>query len=348
MPPGVMRAALIPSGENALSRGSSIPSRRRRGKLCILRVDVLHVYHGDGADVREAILAKDPSRRVVAWPDEEAFRAAIGDAEILFTSVPPRGLWAGAKRLRLVQMMGVGVESLLPAPDLRSDVAVACLRGVFAAEVSEHVFAMALALVRGVPTLVARQQRQAWRAFASGTLMGKTMGILGFGAVGKRVASVAEAFGMSVIAFSRRPRRPELDGVGFPGVDDVMRVADVLIACLPRTPETTGLVDRRALALLPRGALVVDVGRAGVVDHRALFDALLRGEVGGVALDVFEEEPLPSASPWWTAPNTIVTPHLAGLGLHYVERAVDVLLENVRRLEAGEELLHRVDRTAGY
>ena len=334
-PPAAIVENALPSGP---ARSRPIPRRRRRGNLWILSLDVIHIYHGDGADVREAIREREPHRRVVAWSDEEAFRAGIGDAQVLFTSSPPRGLWAGARRLRLIQMMGVGVDNLLPAPDLDSNVPVACLRGVFAPEVAEHVFAMALALIRGVPALVARQQRREWLPFASGTLAGRTMGILGRGAVGLRVARVAEAFGMSVVAFSR----------SHGALDVVVRASDVLVVCLPRTPGTVGLVDRRVIAQLPRAALVVVVGRGGVVDEVALLDALLRGDVGGVVLDVFDEEPLPQASPWWAAPNTILTPHIAGLGLRYVERAVDVLLENVRRLEAGEDLLHRVDRASGY
>lgn len=299
---------------------------------------MIHVYHGDGAGVREVICGKEPDRRVVVVSDEIAFRARIGDVKILFTSSPPRGLWGGAQRLVLIQMMGAGVDDLLPAPDLPADVAIAGLRGVFAAEVSEAALAMVLALVRGLPALVSRQRRHQWSPFASGTLAGRTMGILGDGAVGHRVARVAEAFGMSVVTFSRR------EGV----LDDVVRASDVLVVCLPRTAQTERLIDRRVLEQLPRGALVVNVGRGGVIDEDALFEALRSGAVGGAALDVFAEEPLPSSSPWWTAPNTIITPHVAGFALRYVERAVDVLLENVRRLEAGTELLHRVDRTAGY
>jgi phosphoglycerate dehydrogenase-like enzyme len=299
---------------------------------------VLHIYHGDGARVREVIGAKQPDRNVVVWADEHALRAGIGEAQVLFASSPPRGLWRGARRLRLIQLMGVGADDLLPAPDLPAEVAVTCLRGVFAAEVSEAVFAMVLALLRGMPALVTRQQRREWRPFASGTLAGKTVGILGYGAVGQRVARAAEAFGMRVLSFSRSAGT----------LDEVVRESHVLVVCLPRTPQTEGLVDSRVIALLPPGAFVVNVARGGIVDEQALLEALARGDVGGVALDVFDQEPLPPSSPWWTAPNTIVTPHVAGFGLGYVERAVDILLENVRRLEAGEELIHRVDRTSGY
>ena len=123
----------------------------------------------------------------------------------------------------------------------------------------------------------------------------------------------------------------------------------MLVVCLPRTPLTLGLVDERVIAQLPRGALVVDVGRGGVVDEVALRAALERGDVGGVALDVFEEEPLPASSPWWTAPNTIVTPHVAGYGLRYEARAPSTCCSRTcAASRPARKLLHRVDRVSGY
>ncbi len=301
---------------------------------------VVHVYHGDGdgASIRDAIRARAPTIDVVVWTSIGRIERGLGDVEILFTPTPPRIAWASAKRLRLVQLMGVGADELLPAPDLPASVAVACLRGVFAAEVCEHVFAVLLGLVRGATTLAERQARREWRPFASASLATKRMGILGFGAIGRRVARVAESFGMTVHAFSRT--RGDLL--------DVVRASDVLVVCVPRTPATERLVDRAVIAALPAGALVVVVARGGVVDEPALLEALASGHVAGAALDVFEEEPLPQASPWWSAPNVLVTPHVAGFGVRYVERAVDVLLENVRALDAGAPLVGLVDRSTGY
>lgn len=302
---------------------------------------VVHVYHedGDGAAMRAAIGASDPGREVVVWTKPHELVRGLGDVEVLFTPSPPRRMsWSDARRLRLVQLMGVGADELLPAEGLPDGVAIGCLRGVFAAEVCEHVFAMMLALVRGVRELAACQERREWKPFASTTLEGKTIGILGTGAIGRRISAAAYSFGMHVRTFSRRSG----------DLRDVMRSSDVLVICLPRTPATEGLIDRSAIAELKQGAIVINVARGGVVDEAALLEALARGDVAGAALDVFADEPLPKASPWWSAPNVIVTPHVAGFGVRYVERAIGVLLENVRRLEANEPFLGLVDRIAGY
>jgi phosphoglycerate dehydrogenase-like enzyme len=129
---------------------------------------------------------------------------------------------------------------------------------------------------------------------------------------------------------------------------DAFAMSDAVVVCLPKTPTTLGLVDRAALLALRPRALVVNLGRGGIVDEAALLEALQSGHLGGAALDVFEREPLAPESPWWSAPNTIVTPHVAGFGLCYVERTLDVFFENLRRLERGEPLLHEVDPRVGY
>lgn len=312
-------------------------------------MSVVHVYHEPGAWIRDAIAEASPAGSVpsvVVVDDEAALRARIGEIEVLFASVTPRGIWREAGRLRLIQLMGAGADRLLPAPDLPPGVRIAGARGVFAAEVAEHALALTLALARALPTLVRRQGERAWQPFASRTLAGQTMGILGMGSVGQRVARGAEALGMRVLGLSRRPRAPEIWGPD--RLDELLASSNVLVVALPFTPGTSGLLDHRRLRLLPPGAWLVNVGRGGVVDEAALDDALREGHLGGAGLDVFDEEPLPSRSPLWSAPNVLISPHLAGLGVRYVERIIPILLENVRRLEAGEALTHEVDRDAGY
>ena len=316
-------------------------------------MSVVHVYHEPGAWIREAIALASPagaSPTVVVLDGEAELRAHLGEIEVLFAAVLPRGIWREARRLRLIQMMGAGVDGLLPAPDLPPGVRITGARGVFAAEVAEHALAMALALTRALPTIVRRQDHRVWQPFASRTLAGQTMGILGMGAVGQRVARAAAALDMSVLGLCRRPRAlpPVAEVWGLPRVDELLARSNVLVVTLPLTPETRRFLDRRRLALLPPGAQLVNVGRGGIVDEVALEECLREGRLGGAALDVFEHEPLDRESPLWTAPNTLITSHVAGLGLHYVERIIPVLLENVRRLEAGEPLTLEVDRDAGY
>ena len=316
-------------------------------------MSLVHVYHEPGAWIRDAILAASPvggAPTVVVLESEADLRARMGEIEVLFTSVPPPGIWSGARRLRLIQLMGAGADRLLPAPDLPPGVRIAGARGIFAVEVAEHVFALTLALVRALPTAVHRQEQRVWHPFASRTLAGMTMGILGMGAVGQRVARVAAALDLRVLGLCRRPHQlANVSEVWGPSrLDELVGASDVLVVTLPLTPETAHLLDRRRLALMHPGAWLVNVGRGGIVDEVALDEARREGRIGGAGLDVFEPEPLAADNPLWSAPNALITSHVAGLGLRYVERIIPVLLENVRRLEAGEPLALEIDRAAGY
>lgn len=310
------------------------------------------MYHADGDAIGELITKKDPERRVVVWRDERAFHAGLASAEVLVLATPPASTasvmsdaWGRAASLRLIQLMGVGADDLLAAHGepvrIPDHIAISCLRGVFAAEVADHVFALLLALVRGLPTLIERQRTRQWRPFASPSLAGQTMTIVGGGAVGSRVARRAEAFGMK----ARLVRR---DAAERDDLDSALRDADVVVLAVPRTALTTNLLDRRRVGLLRSGAIVINVARGGIVDEHALLEAIMNGAIGGAALDVFDEEPLSKGSPWWSAPNVIVTPHVAGYGLDYEAKAVDVLLDNVRRIERGSAPAGLVNRDLGY
>lgn len=312
---------------------------------------VLHVYHPGGDLVARTIAERAPDRRVVALGTEEELARALPEITVLCAPLPPRAGWGTARSLRMIQLLGVGAEMLLPSPDLAASVEVATLRGLFAPEVTEHVFAMILALVRALPTLERRQRAREWVQFGSGTLAGRTLGIVGLGAIGRRIARAGAAFDMRVVALRRTQREPvpfvdreyaatELDGM--------LAESDVVVISLPKTDATTLLFDGARLAKMKPGALLVDVARGGIVDEAALVDALGTGQLGGAALDVFATEPLPVDDALWSAPNLIVTPHIAGWGLDYVARGAAVFLENVARLERGEPRVALVDREAGY
>lgn len=311
----------------------------------------IHLYHeGAGDRIAELIRARAPDLDVVLLTDRESFERALGEVEVLFAAIPPTGLWAGAMRLKLIQLMGVGADLLLPAPDLPDGVRVCGLRGVQAPEASEHAIAMMLALARALPTAFARQRQRVWRQYAVESLSGARLCVLGLGAIGGRVAKIASAMGMCVRGVRRRPRPTDHveEVFGPDALAEALDGVDYVVVTLPLTRRTRALIDAEALARLPRGARLVQLGRGGVVDEGALLDALRQGALGGAALDVFAHEPLPEDSPLWDAPNLIVTPHHAGLGRRYVERAVDVLLDNLARLEAGQPLRGIVDLEAGY
>jgi phosphoglycerate dehydrogenase-like enzyme len=317
-----------------------VPARRRR----------IHAYHFAGEAVRQAVERAFPDREYVVFPDAEGFLAGIGEVEVLLALQPPRGHWQEARQLRFIQMSGAGVDSLLPAPDLPAGVRLANARGVHEPEMPEFVVAMVLALAKRLPQAVAQQARREWRMFAGRRLAGSTVGILGLGAIGQSVARRLAALGMRVIG-TRRGGAP-LDGVdavyGPDETDAVLLEAQVLVVLLPLTPETRGLLDARALALLPPRALLVNVARGGIVDEVALAAALRDGSLAGAAVDVFEEEPLPPESPLWDAPGCLVTPHVAGLTRDYMERVAELFVANLRRLDAGEPLHNEIDPRRGY
>ncbi len=309
-----------------------------------------HVYHLQAERMRELLARADPSREIVAWTQLDELRAGLPEVRALFAPMPPREGWSRAERLELIQMAGAGVDQLLPSPDLPARVRVAGLRGVFADEAAEHAILMMLALARDLPSLLDRQRERAWIQRPVAKVAGRTVAILGLGEIGRRVAAAASALSLRVLGL-RRIARPCEHVERVYALDELhalLAQAHFVVVTLPLTRETHHLLDAAALSRLPRGAFVVHLSRGGVVDERALRDALERGALGGAALDVLEEEPLEPESPWWDLPRTILTPHLAGFGERYVEQAIERFAENLRRLERGEPLLGLVDRDAGY
>ncbi len=311
---------------------------------------MIHVYHESADYLVELVRRVAPQRPVIGVKTPDAFARVLGEIEVLFAPTPPPDGWAGARRLRLIQLLGVGADTLLPSRDLPAHVEIAGMRGVFAADVVEHALALMLAHVRRLPELAEQQRAGQWEPTPRPTLAGQRMTIIGYGAVGQHLARVARAIGMQVRAVSRTGAQREA-GVEVVAVSSLARaVADAafIVIAVPLTPETRGLLDAALLDQLRPDAFIVNVARGGIVDEDALSRALFAGRLGGAALDVLETEPLPAESPLWTVPGLVITPHVAGLGERYVERCVEVLLANVAALEAGTPRQGLVSRDVGY
>lgn len=276
-----------------------------------------------------------------------------------------------APLLRWVQLHWAGVDHAFHHPLLRKSGLIAThLSGASASQMAEFILMQLLALGHHMPTLYAYQQRGVWPAdrwgqFQPLELRDSTVGIVGYGSIGRQTARLLVAFGARVLATKRDVLHPEdtgyiPEGMGDPKGDFVHRLyppqalrsmfkeCHFVVITVPLTEQTRGLIGAEELAALPPGAYLVDVSRGGVVDHRALIHALTSGHLAGAALDVFPEEPLPADSPLWKLPNVILTPHIAGFSPHYDRRAVDLFAENLTRYLANLPLYNCINLETGY
>jgi len=254
-----------------------------------------------------------------------------------------------------VQTFGAGVEWLL-TPSLRSreELLVTNASGIHAQPIAEHVFGLLLTFTRQLHRAARQQSTRTWQSAelqsSVGTLNGATLGLVGLGAIGRRTAAIAAAFGMRVIALKRSPGNvPGVERLFGPGqLVPFLKEAEYVVNTLPLTTETRGLFGPQAFAAMRSDAVFINVGRGGTVQTDALLRALESGSIAGAALDVTEPEPLPPGHRLWSLDNVIITPHYAGSHPGYVQRASAIFLENLARFVAGQELTNRVDRHAGY
>lgn len=284
-----------------------------------------------------------------AQPGSPDWEAAAARAEVLFTGVLPPGALAACTRLRWVQCMYAGVDRLLPELAGRT-VALTSARGLHAHTMADHAYLLMLALARQLPRFVRQQDRAVWEFAPARELRGGCLVVVGLGATGQEIARRAPAFGLRVLGVRRHPS--PVEGVeevfGPDRLREALARADWVVLACPLTPETRGLIGRAELAAMKPGAALINLARGEVVDEEALVEALASGRLAGAGLDVFAREPLPADSPLWRLPQVIVTPHVAGSLPDYVDRAVELFADNLRRYLAGEPLRNRVDPARGY
>lgn len=308
-----------------------------------------------------------PALEVIDVSADEKFAIdALTDAavEIIVGSRPPADL-ARVPGLRWLQVSSAGVDHLAADPPWRKGVLVTNARGVFAIPIGEYVSGAVLRINQPTRAWATDQAAHHWPPDEGPTATiarGRTAVILGYGSIGREVARQLAALGLRIVAVKPRPEIRldpsfRVPGTGDPdgsiparivGVDalvEVAREADYLVLALPLTPGSRGIVDRTVLAALPGRAWLLNVSRGALVDETALLEALRAGRLAGAILDVFSQEPLPSDSPFWDAPNVTITPHVSGATQHFLD---DLIVENVRRYLAGEPLLNPVDPDRGY
>ena len=289
-------------------------------------------------------------------PEQRADGLAVCDA--MYTWILKDHELAQAAQLRWVHTSAVAVETLCLPELFARGIAVSNTRGVQAVPIAEHVMAVTLALAKQIPFVIENQQLARWAqnefvgARLPWLLKGRTLGLIGVGTIGSEIAKRAESFGMRVIALRRRPAYGTIGHVervyGKDQLDEFLGQSHVLVICAPLTPETHSLMGATQFAQLPRGAVVVNVGRAKIIDTDALVEALKSGHLGGAALDVFPQEPLPAEHPLWKTPNVILTPHTSGFRHGHWDEVIDLFAENIERYQRGEPLKFRIDPELGY
>ena len=285
----------------------------------------------------------------------EALAAAPGADAVLGFCTPE--IVAAGNELRWIQVMSAGVESCVAIEALRErDILLTNMQRVAGPVMAEHVFAMLLALTRGIDDYLAAQRKGAWHPGAVDrermlTLRHKTLLVVGLGGIGSEVARLGHAFGMNVIATRASSRKgpPYVSYVGLPEeLGELATRADVVVNTAPLTPATTGLFDAQFFDTVKRGAYFINVGRGASVKTAALTDALADGRLSGAGLDVTDPEPLPEGHPLWSASNLIITPHVsASIDTGREDRWL-IVRENLARYAAGEPLLSVVDIERGY
>ena len=283
----------------------------------------------------------------VRTPDDFAQR--IGEADVVVVS----GMWRNelldrAPRLRFIQSIGAGTDQFDRSRLAARGVRLASAQGVNANAVSEHAMALILALARKLPEARDNQAKHAWRGMISDIggredeLGGKVMVLVGLGGIGGRLAQLAKAFDMRVIAVRRDPAggKGAADSVhGMGELKTLLPQADFVALTCPLTKETENLIDADAFGRMKKSAFLVNVARGKCVDEAALCATLARGGIAGAGIDVTAEEPLPASSPLWDFPQALVTPHTAGETRRYEDNVLDILEDNLKRLWSGDASL---------
>jgi len=296
-----------------------------------------------------------PGMTVLETDDREKIARVLDDIEIAAGSFP-RDLLARAKNLRWLQQWGAGADWLLRYPEaVDMDFVLTNVSGVHAIPISEHIFAFLLAFARDLPAAVQRQATHTWGR-AGGEepvfeLAGKTMLLIGVGAIGERTAKLASAMGIRIVGVRRNPDETmrEVDiMVGPEQLHDALPDADFVVLTIPMTQQTHHMIGAAELQLMKPDSYIVNIGRGGTIDEAALIAALESGKIAGAGLDVFETEPLPEDSPLWNMDNVIITAHYSGSTPKYNDRAMEIFLENLERYRANQPLRNVVDKRLGY
>lgn len=310
----------------------------------------------------QQLLQEASGSEVVCVTSQEELITQLPETEVLCSFSVPNNWRELAPNLRWLQYPGAGVDGLRDSGllDPESSVVVTTATGIHAITISEYVFGSMLMFNWNWPQMVRLQDSHLWArstgwyGLGGRELAGQTLGIVGMGKIGRRIAQLGRAFGMRVLGIRRsfageKVSDPDLDQAYPPErLHELLGQSDYVVLAVPLTAETEHLIGEAELKAMKPNTYLVNIARGRVIDEQALIQALRDGWIGGAGLDVAEVEPLPSNSPLYGMPNVILTPHIAGVSVHYERRLAELFAENLRRYRASEPLLNRYDPARGY
>jgi len=290
---------------------------------------------------------------IIAEASPDSWQAHLADTEVLigWNDLAAEQLLQQGTKLRWIQNWGAGVNHLPCELLAERGIMLTNASGVHAFPIAETIFAMMLSFTRKLDTSIRLQIQREWKPETPDEIHGKTICIIGVGAIGKETAKIAKAFGMTVcgVTYSGKPL-PDVDKiVDRSCLEEALSVGDFIVNTLPLTDETRHMIGEKEFAAMKPTAMYINIGRGQTTDEKALIAALQSGKLAGAGLDVFELEPLPVDSPLWGMDNVIVSPHHSGSTVRYEERAVDIFIRNLQDFIANREpTVNRVDLAKQY
>ena len=285
-----------------------------------------------------------------AAPGTPATPDALERCEVMLAFGAPPGTLGKMPALKMIQSMTAGVDGWMARKDLRAELPLSAARGTHLPQMPENILGALFHITKHYATIAGHQAQSKWVRSQSTTLAGKTLGILGLGAIGVDLARKAAALDMRVIGTRRSPGSvAHADKVlAFDGTDEVLAESDYVVLLLPVTPQTENMFDRARLGKMKKTGWLINFGRGALIVDEDLIAAVKAKEIAGAVLDVFRTEPLPSDHPFWQTPGITVLPHIGGGHPDRDKVVASLFTENVRRHLAGEPLKELVTRDKGY
>jgi phosphoglycerate dehydrogenase-like enzyme len=326
-------------------------------KILIVHYHTFELWHAP-AWIRERLQQEFPQHTFIQLQNYDRVPEEIPDTDVFigWSLRPPQ--FVAAKKLRWIHSPAAAVHQLMFPELIQSGVVVTNSTGIHGSVVAEHAIAVLLALAKRLPQAMQYQAKRTWSQDQlwherprPREVADTTVAVIGMGGIGREFTTRAKALGMKVLAVRENPAKGTggADAVYSPTeIDSVLQHADYVLLCTPVTPATTSLINATRLSKMKPDAYLINVGRGPLIDEAALLQALQERRIAGAALDVFNEEPLPADSPFWSLDNLLITPHTAAVTERLWERHYKLIVENLNRFLAGQPLLNQVDKKLGY